>query len=198
MLYSTTSLLWTLPLWAQRGGGGELLGLIIFILIVVFNVVKSMFEARSDEARKKAAGQMRAESDELEFVSQPSVTASKRRERPKSKPQTTLRTSPPSSTLSRAEPQPVRSSLSRELGIQGEGARFYADPGTLDTSRLVAPSVEPTVMPTLESMTGVYDIPAAVETGNQSSMLDLRRLLARPDGIRQAVILGEILKRPEY
>ena len=186
MIHSQISLL-----WAQQGGG-ELIGLIIFVLIIVFNAVKSMFEARFAEAEKNR--QKELAQTELELSEPEPVPAPPRRE--SQRPVRKRMSSYESST--ETEQRKSRAPLSRELGVQGEGARFDADPGTLETAHLVAPSIEPTVKPTLESMTGIYEAaPTVTELGDQPLTLDIQKLIAKPEGLRQAIILAEILKRPE-
>ena len=91
-----------------------------------------------------------------------------------------------------------KQALAKKLSPQGEGRRFEADPGTLDPTRIVAPTIDPTVKPELESITGIYDGEAAsTEKRSTPAMaLNVADWLAKPEGIWQAVILAEVLNRP--
>ena len=167
-----------------------MIGLIIFVLIIVFNAIKAMVEARFAEAEKQKERQTPEDSFDSDSKNAPPPIRQpvRQRERPNRKPLSGTET----------ETRKPRSSLSRELAEQGAGARFEADPGTLDTSHLEGPSLESTVKPTLESMTGIYEAaPNSTELGDQPLTIDIQKLITRPEGIRQAVILAEILKRPE-
>lgn len=178
----------TFPLWAQQGQGiGEFIGVIVFLLIVFFQFLKTVFEARKGEAASAPPPRSRQEQS-TEKRQQPA-----RRER-ESRP--AAREAAPTQTQ---EEQRNRGVLSRELAPQGVGQRFDVDPGTLDTSHLENASLEPTVRPTLDSMTGIYEAaPVSEESPDQPLTLDIQRLMARPEGVRQAIILAEILKRPDY
>ncbi|MDR0870449.1 MAG: hypothetical protein LBN39_06610, partial [Planctomycetaceae bacterium] len=94
-------------------------------------------------------------------------------------------------------PQPHRGTLSKELNPLGEGTRIEAAPGTLNASQIVAPSIEPTVKPELESLTGIYETTASGVVQNVQTF-DAKKMLTQPDGIRQGIIWSEILKRPEW
>jgi type IV secretory pathway VirB10-like protein len=99
-----------------------------------------------------------------------------------------------------AKPEHVkRQSLRKTLSPQGEGSRFDAAPGTLDTSALVTPSVEVTVNPQLGSLTDIYE---QAQTYNDSvsgtaDAAGLQRFLTSVDDIRSAVILAEIFGPPK-
>lgn len=98
------------------------------------------------------------------------------------------------------ESKSQRKVLSRELPQQGQGVRFNAAPGTLNT--VLAPSVEATVNPELESLTGIYDQPE-LDTNNNNIVSDtikfsLNDFLTTPDGIKNSFILSEILNRPKF
>jgi hypothetical protein len=83
------------------------------------------------------------------------------------------------------------------LSPQGEGQRFDADPGTLDTARIVAPTIDPTVKPELESITGIYEEGAVFAEKSKSAItLNIADFFAKPEGIVHAVVLAEILNRP--
>ena len=94
-----------------------------------------------------------------------------------------------------------KKALVKKLAPQGEGHRFVADPGTLDTSHIVSSSIDPTVKPELGSITGIYDQDAAMGTTRRTAPtieLNLLESLKRPEGICQAVILAEIMNRPAW
>lgn len=187
-------------LWGQQNIG-EIAGIVVFLLVVFFQFLKAVFDQRAAMALEKQKREA-AESepvDELvytdyneqnrELATPKQSEVVRQRKRPRSKASGAEETS---------EGRSKRRTLSRELAPQGESARFDAAPGTLDADRIVAPSVEPTVKPTLESMTGIYEAtPTVTELGDQPLTLDIQKLIARPEGIRQAIILAEILRRPE-
>jgi hypothetical protein len=93
----------------------------------------------------------------------------------------------------------TRKALARELPQQGHGARFEAAPGTLNTVQL-APTVEATVNPELNSLTGIYDqSPQPINDNYQpENLLNIYEILTTPEGIRNFVILSEILNRPNF
>ena len=98
---------------------------------------------------------------------------------------------------------PRQQALVKTLSTQGEGHRFVADPGTLDTSSIVAPTIDPTVKPDLGSMTGIYEqqsaaAKAATRRTAPTVEVNLLDILKRPEGIFQAVILSEIMNRPAW
>ena|GEM_PF-1873733 len=89
--------------------------------------------------------------------------------------------------------------LSKKLSPQGEGHRFYADPGTLNVSQIVTPSIDPTVKPDLYSITGIYEEGALFADRSQPAIsINLADTLAQPNGIIQAVILAEIFNKPAW
>ncbi|MDR1052890.1 MAG: hypothetical protein LBL39_01835, partial [Planctomycetaceae bacterium] len=90
-----------------------------------------------------------------------------------------------------------RKSLTRELPQQGQGSRFEAAPGTLASIQLT-PQVEATVKPELDSLTGIYDPKEQDENSTNQLSINLIELLTTPEGIRNSVILSEILNRPNY
>ena len=92
-----------------------------------------------------------------------------------------------------------RQALSKKLSPQGEGQRFDTDPGTLDTARIVAPTIDPAVKPELESFTGIYEEGATFADKSKPVLtLNIADYFAKPEGIVQAVILAEILNRPAW
>jgi len=90
--------------------------------------------------------------------------------------------------------------LTKKLSPQGEGQRFEADPGTLDTTHIVTPSFDPSVKPELESITGIYENEATSIEGQSVSAitLNIADWLTKPETICHAIILAEILNRPAW
>ena len=94
---------------------------------------------------------------------------------------------------------PQRQALSKKLAPQGVGHRFDADPGALDTAHIVSPTIDPSVKPHLESITGIYEEGALFADRSQPAVtLDIADYFSKPEGIVQAVLLSEILKRPAW
>jgi len=94
-----------------------------------------------------------------------------------------------------------RQALVKRLAPQGQGQRFEADPGTLDAASIVASTIDPTVKPELDSMTGIYEQDAAAKATRRTAPtieLHISDCLKTPEGICQAVLLAEILKRPAW
>ena len=99
--------------------------------------------------------------------------------------------------------EPTRKkALVKTLATQGEGHRFVADPGTLDTTNIVAPTIDPTVKADLGSMTGIYEDQSAAARATRRTAptveVPLLDILQRPEGICQAIILAEIMNRPSW
>jgi hypothetical protein len=89
--------------------------------------------------------------------------------------------------------------LSKKLSPQGEGQRFETAPGTLDTAQIVAPTIDPSMKPELESITGIYEEGAVfAERAKPAIALNIADFLAKPEGIVQAVIFAEIFNRPAW
>ncbi len=179
-----------LPLWAQGQGQGigEFIGVIIFLLIVFFQFIRTVFEARKGEAASAPPPRSRQQRQEQQH------RPPEREARPAPRPEMAWE-----QDRIQEEEQRGRTALVRELAPQGVGQRFEVAPGTLDASNLEGTSLEPTVKPTLDSMTGIYEAsPTSEERPDQPLTLDIQKLMARPEGIRQAIILAEILKRPDY
>jgi hypothetical protein len=198
-------------LWSQAGGE-QIIGAIIFLLLVVAQILKAYFDARSARIgeEKNKPGQKSArkliideqsDSDDpfsqiFSQISQPYQTAQTKP--PRERKRTTRKQSLVTETSTETA-RKTRGTLSRELAPQGEGARFETTTGTLNPSQIIAPSIEPTVKPMLESMTGIYEAsPTTSELQPQSLTFDIHKLIASPEGIRQAVLLSEILKRPDF
>jgi hypothetical protein len=186
---------WIEPLWSQQGIGG----IIILLLFVIAHILKAFFESRSakasEEKLKQKSGNepaIDADDDFFTFQTKTPPPPRERKRSPRRQPSV-----PNNETTFENPRRKTRGTLSRELGQQGEGTRFEAAPGTFDPTQLVAPTIEPTVKPTLESMTGIYEAPPT-SNETQPSTLNILQFIMEPEGIRQAIILAEILKRPEY
>lgn len=181
-------------LWGQQGGGAEIIWAIVFIIFVIFQFFRASFEAR------KAQAIQQQEDEERRKKSNDSKQQLQANRNHKKKDQYISSTFERKSLESENEVRRDRKKvLAKELAPQGEGRRFEADPGTLDMTSLIAPSIEPTVKPTLDSMTGIYEAaPTSSELQDQPLTSDIQKLIAKPEGIRQAIILAEILKRPEF
>ena len=189
-----------LSLWAQAN---DFVGLIQALLVLLLIVVPAVIKYFSAKAAQKDQQRLAEKTLEQRLHEAFSAVAEDIPEEPVARP----RPKPPkkrkqtTGTLVSADDRsPTRGTrLSRELTPQGEGSRFDVQPGTLDGSLTLTPSVEPTVQPMLESMTGIYDTPFGSEQSIQTPLaVDIFQLLTTPSGIRQAVVLGEILKRPEF
>ncbi|MDR3196422.1 MAG: hypothetical protein LBU34_01015 [Planctomycetaceae bacterium] len=184
------------PLWSQ--GGEQIIGAIIFLLIVIANILKAYFDARSTQTGEEKQSQKSIQILELEepLNNVPlHQTAKQPRERKRtSRKQPLVTENVPENT------RKTRGTLSRELAPQGEGSRFETTTGTLNSSQIITPSITPTVKPTLESMTGIYETPPSSFEFQQSLTLalDINNIIASPEGLRHAVILSEILKRPNF
>ena len=193
------------PLWAQQQEPHWLvvLGQLLFLLLifVVPTVLKFFGEQAAQKERQRLAKTDEDLQEKLLDAFRAAVTEESREEqvvRPRLKKDRKRRQI--ESVLEADAELPTRGTpLVRELAPQGEGSRFDAQPGTLDASQILAPSIEPTVQPTLESMTGIYDAPPGGEQNAQTPLaVDIFRMLTTPGGVRQAVVLSEILRRPEY
>ena len=108
----------------------------------------------------------------------------------------------PANNKQKGEPTRQKA-LVKELSPQGEGRRFVADPGTLDSASIVAPTIDPTVKPDLGSMTGIYELQsaaarAATRRTTPTVELNLFDNLTRPEGLCHAIILAEIMNRPAW
>jgi len=173
----------------------QIIGAIIFIIIIIAQIVKSIRE--SSVPPQPPRGNQK-DSDEVVIISRPKPS-----KQPPRKPQR-----PPERQSWRDErsvfdaPQaeaPRQKALVKKLSPQGEGQRFAVDPGTLDTSHIVAPTIDPTVKPELESITGIYEQGVSFgEPTKPAISLNLADWLAKPEGICQAVIFAEIINRPTW
>ena len=179
-------------LWGQPAAGGEFLVFVIVVLFILAQVVKFFLKYQKILSDPKAHGELRQEPEKMDFSEE---------SRPPRPVRQRKRAAQDDSPVERETERSRPKALSRELAPQGAGTRFEAAPGTLDTTSLVASSIEPTVKPNLESMTGIfagiYEGPPGTEYGDSAMAFDLQQLIAKPEGIRQAIILAEILKRLE-
>ena len=165
------------------------IAVIVAILMVIAHIIKSIKEGA--EAAKQPPPD--AEQDELVIIPRPKPVKQPRENRSRSLARQPLEDDPYVST-------PVkRQALSKKLSPQGEGHRFEADPGSLDAARIVAPTIDPTVKPELESITGIYEEGASFSDRSTPAItLNLADYLAKPEGVIQAVILAEIMNRPAW
>ena len=174
---------------------GSIIAVIFAIIMIVTHIIKSIKEA-AEVAKQQQLQQLKIDTDDDELVI---VARSKPNRPPKASKQRPISRRPLEETLDIYDPPPKRQALSRALSPQGEGQRFNADPGTLDTTRIVAPTVDPTVKPELESITGIYEEGVQFADRSKSAIsLDIADYLAKPEVIIQAVIFAEILNRPAW
>ena len=182
----------TLPIWAAADPILQIVGTILFI---VFAILGQIFSARKESQKNQPEDQNRQleREDDLTITNLPEVRSKVSKER--------LRRKVERETLTqsyRPAPVPQREErLANALQPQGVGARFDASPGTFDGAQIVASSVVPTINPILDSMTGAFDDHAQTNVRLKDN-LGLRQLLTTPQGIRQAVVLSEIMKRPDF
>ena len=179
---------------------GTIVTLIFVILMIVTQIIKAIRE--STEAAKQPP--LAIDEDELPTVirPKPDKLSKPSKQLKKTKPRSLTRQPLGEGWESLGEGNtrsPQRQALSKTLSPQGEGHRFDTDPGTLNTARIVAPTIDPMVNPHLESITGIYEEGAMFGDRVQPAItLNLADCFAKPEGIVQAVILSEILKRPAW
>ena len=174
-----------------------LIGFIIAILMIIAQIIKSIKESAN------AAKQQNVETnddydEELVIIAQPkTVKQAKKVNKQRSSTRQSL-----GGGLSILDNKPKsgkRQALSKNLSPQGEGQRFDAAPGTLDTAHIVAPTFDSTVKPELDSITGIYEEGAVYTEQSKSAItLNIADCFTKPEGIIQAVILTEILNRPAW
>ena len=177
---------------------GAIIALLFAIIMIITHIIKSIRE-NAEVAKRQ---QPDTDDDEVVIVRpQKPVKQQKPNQRSvaASQPSKGLR-----SVFDEPKAEPTRKkALVKALAPQGEGHRFIADPGTLDTTNIVAPTIDPTVKADLGSMTGIYDqqsaaARAATRKTAPTVELNLFNILQRPEGICQAVILAEIMNRPAW
>jgi len=176
---------------------GTIITLIFAIIMIVAHIIKAIRESA------EIAKQPPPDRDEQELVIVSRPKPGKQSKPSKGGRQRSLIRQPLGEGLDILDDwdsQPSRQqALSKKLSPQGEGQRFYADPGALDTARIVAPTIDSTVKPALGSITGIYEEGAVFAEGSEPAVtLNLADYLAKPEGIVRAVILSEILNRPAW
>ncbi|MDR1142030.1 MAG: hypothetical protein LBL62_10080, partial [Planctomycetaceae bacterium] len=179
------------PLWSQ-GGVEQFIGAIIFLLLIIAQILKAYFNTRSIQAEEENRLQKQIQISDLEEDLEEPLnpfpvlqTAKPSRERKRTHRKQSFATESTPETARK-----TRGTLSRELAPQGEGSRFETTTGTLNQSQIIAPSIESTVKPMLESITGIYETPpVSSEDQSQPLTLDIQKLIASPGGLRQAVLL---------
>jgi len=182
---------------------GAIIALLFMIIMIITHILKSIREAA--EAAKHQQ-QPEATEDEVIVIrpTEPIPTKPIKQQKPnkqrltEGQPSKGLR-----SVFNEPKNEPFRQkALVKKLSPQGEGRRFVADPGTLDASNIVAPTIDPTVKPDLGSMTGIYEQQSAAARATRRTIptIEVNPLdfLQRPEGICQAVILAEIMNRPAW
>ncbi|MDR1480638.1 MAG: hypothetical protein LBJ00_17055 [Planctomycetaceae bacterium] len=181
--------------------GANWAGLLATAIVVIFYLIINAAERyaaaqKLDKLNKQKEQNMEqfenpepAADQEIVFTSKPSDQKKKRN--PKRSQPKISNDYNTNSTNNQKEP---RRALVRELPKQGHGARFEAAPGTLSSVQLT-PQVEATVKPELDSLTGIYD-QTADDNNTSQNTINLINLLSTPEGIREAIILSEILNRP--
>jgi hypothetical protein len=177
----------------------SIIALIFAILMIVTHIIKTMRE------NAEAAKQQKPDTAEDEVVVIRPNKPIKQQQKP-DKPR--LADRQPSkgglrSVFDEPKKGPPRQALVKTLSTQGEGHRFVADPGTLDTSSIVAPTIDPTVKADLGSMTGIYEQQSAAAraaTRRTAPTVEVNLLdgLMKPEGLCQAIIFAEIMNRPAW
>jgi len=174
----------------------SIIALIFMILMIMAHIIKSIRESAELARQQQRQQQQSVDDDDDDLVlmlhpkpSKPPKAAAKQRSSVRQ---------PLGEPLRRSDPPPAkRQALTKRLAPQGEGERFAADPGTLDTAQIVAPTVDPTVKPELESITGIYEEGAQFNDWSKSAItLDIADYFTKPGGVIHAVILAEILNPP--
>ena len=176
----------------------QIIGAIIFIILILAQLIKSIRESSASSQPPKAN---QGKKDDVVVASRPKPSHSNpNKPRPSGQ-------RPPERSLWRDErsvfdppaESPRQKALVKKLSPQGEGQRFAVDPGTLNTTNIVAPTIDPHVKPELESITGIYEQGVTFgESPPPAISLNLADWLARPEGICQAVLFAEILNRPAW
>jgi len=182
----------------------QIIGAVIFLIIIIAQIIKSIRESSLQQQPKANNG-----GDELILTN--SSKSGKQQPTKQTKP---TKQRPPERQVWRSElvrrdersvfdvprtESPRHSALVKELSPQGEGHRFAVDPGTFDTTNIVAPSIDPMVKPQLDSITGIYEQGVTFgETAKPAITLNLAEWLSKPEGICQAVIFAEIMNRPAW
>ena len=178
----------------------SIIAVIFAIIMIVTHIIKSI--------RENAEAARRSQPDPAEdevVVIRPSKPV---RQQPKpNKPRLIADGQPAKGLRSvfdepKAEPSRQKA-LVKKLAPQGEGQRFDVDPGTLNPSNIVAPTIDPTVKPDLGSITGIYEQQSAAAraaTRRTAPTVEVNLLdgLMKPEGLCQAIIFAEIINRPAW
>jgi len=177
---------------------GAIIALLFMIIMIITHILKSI---RENAEAVKRQQQPEVTEDEVVVIrpTKPIKQQKPNKQRlAEGQPSTGLRSV---FDVPRNEP-PRQKALVKKLSPQGEGRRFVADPGTLDATNIVAPTIDPTVKPDLGSMTGIYEQQSAAARATRRAVptieVNLLDFLQRPEGICQAVILAEIMNRPAW
>ena len=176
----------------------QIIGALIFILLIIAHIIKSI----RDTVPPKSPDAKRGQDSDVVIITQS-----------KQSKQSAKPTKPSKKRLTEQSPlwndrsvfdntkteAPRQKALVKKLSPQGEGQRFAVDPGTLDTTNIVAPTFDPTVKPELDSITGIYERGVMFgESAQPAITLNITDWLARPESLCQAVICAEILNRPAW
>ncbi len=182
---------------AQQGQGfAEIVGLVLFLVVVMFRGIMAMFTAKKEPAAPEPP-RLPVQTRRKNLATQQDTTRNLTAQRSRLEPLRSDKARPDQVDSFSLDRQSHRA-LARELAPQGEGQRFAVRPGTLDASNLEGQSLEPNVKPTLDSMTGVYDDFDRNVSGAPSPTWNVGQLLSQPEGLRLAVILSEIFNRPAW
>jgi len=176
----------------------SIIAVIFAILMIVTHIIKTMRE-NAEAAKQKP------ETPEDEVIV---IRPNKPIKQQQPNKQRLADSQPPKGGLRSVfdEPKKVSSrqqALVKTLSTQGEGHRFDADPGALNISNIVAPTIDPTVKPDLGSMTGIYEqqsgaARAATRRTAPTVEVNLLSGLMKPEGLCQAIIFAEIMNRPAW
>jgi len=180
---------------------GAIIALLFMILMIITHIIKSI---RDNAEAIKQQQKKKPDTDDDELVI---IRPDKPIKQPKPNKQQRLTEGQPirrpMSVFDSPKTEPPRQkALVKTLAPQGVGHRFAVDPGTLDTSNIVAPSIDPTVKADLGSMTGIYEQQSAAMGAARRTAptieLNIFDSLKRPEGICQAVIFAEVMNRPAW
>ena len=179
--------------------GSAIIALLFMIIMIITHIIKSIRE--NAEAIKRQPPPRKAD-DEVVIV-RPNKPIHQQQKPNKQRLAESLSSRGLRSVFDEPKPEPPRQkTLVKKLSPQGEGQRFLVDPGTLDASNIVAPTIDPTVKPDLGSLTGIYEQQSAAARATRRTAptveVNLLNILVKPEGICQAVILAEIMNRPTW
>lgn len=176
-------------LWCQRDGGGigDFFGGLVILLLIALRVIHAVWGNRTNAVVAEGQTPLTAE-EEQELI-----------EQLEEEWEALHRANAVQESVEvEADYRPAQSVFDRQSAPQEEGSRFDVKPGILGSSHLVVPPMEPSVKPTLESLTGVYeDAFTQTERTQEGAGADILSQLRHTTNIRQAFILAEIFRRPE-